>query len=84
MLQIKQFIADENKNKWKKTKTAGEVSQLIVWRFEPSQPLGIISGLKETVMKRYVGERTYETEIRQEEQSEKTGSCWENLRNETV
>ena len=27
--------------------------------FEPSQPLGIISGLKETFIKRYIVERTY-------------------------
>ena len=50
--------------------------------FEPSQPLGIISGLKETSIKRYIAERTYETEIRPEEQSEKTESCRENLWNE--
>ena len=39
--------------------------------FEPSQPLGIISGLKETFVKRYTAERTNETETRPEEQSEK-------------
>ena len=55
----------------------------MIWRFEPSQPLMIISGLKETFIKRYIAERTYETEVRREEQSEKTESCWENLRNET-
>ena len=53
--------------------------ELDIWRFKPSQPLGIITGLKETFIKRYVVERTYETEIRPEEQSEKTESCWENL-----
>ena len=46
--------------------------ELVIWRFEPSQPQGIISGLKETFIKRYIVERTYETEIRPEEQSEKT------------
>ena len=44
----------------------------------------MILGLKETFVKRYIAERTYETEIRPEEQSEKTESCWENLWNETV
>ena len=34
-------------------------------------------------IKRYLAERIYETEIRLEEQSEKTESCWENLWNET-
>ena len=58
------------------------LSKLINWCFEPSQPLGIISGMKEIFMKRYIAERTYETEIRPEEQSEKTESCWENLWNE--
>ena len=31
--------------------------------FEPSQPLGIISGLRETFTKRYVVERTSKAEI---------------------
>ena len=45
---------------------------------------GVLSpGLKETFIKRRIAERTYETEIRPEEQSEKTESCWENLWNET-
>ena len=47
-----------------------------------SQPQRITSGLKETIIKRYIAERAYETEIRPEEQSEKTESCWENLWNE--
>ena len=50
--------------------------------FEPSQSLGIISGLKETLVKGYIVETTSETEIRPEEESEKTESCWENLWNE--
>ena len=53
--------------------------ELVVWCFEPSQPLGTISGLKETFIKRYTAERSSETEIRPEERSEKTESCWENL-----
>ena len=52
------------------------------WCFEPSQPLGIISGLKETFIKRYKVERTNKAEISPEEQSEKMQSCWENLWNE--
>ena len=37
------------------------------------------AGLKETFIMRYTLERTNKTEIRPEEQSEKTESCWENL-----
>ena len=43
--------------------------------FEHSQPLGIISGLKETFIKRYIFESSNKTELRPEEQSEKTESC---------
>ena len=46
------------------------VSKLVDWCFEPSQPLGIISGPKETFTKRYVVKRTNKAEIRPEEQSE--------------
>ena len=53
---------------------------LVIWCFEPSQPLGIISGLKETFIKRYVVERT--NKVRPEERSEKAESCRENLWNE--
>ena len=55
------------------------VCWLVNWCFEPSQPLGIMSGLKETFIKRYIVERTSKAEIRLEEQGEKTESCWENL-----
>ena len=55
---------------------------LVNWCFEPSQSLGIISGLKETFIKRYVVERTNKAELRAEEQSKKTESCRENLWNE--
>ena len=54
-------------------------AQLVNWCFKPSQPLGIISGLKETFIKRHIVERTNKAEIRPEEQSEKTESCRENL-----
>ena len=43
---------------------------------------GVISGLKETFIKRYTVERTNKAEIRPEEQSEKVESCRENLGNE--
>ena len=46
------------------------------------QPLGIISGLKETSMKRYIVERTNKAEIRLKELSEKKESCPENSWNE--
>ena len=42
----------------------------------------MISGQKETVIQRYIVERTNEAEIRPEEQSEKMESCRENLWNE--
>ena len=41
---------------------------------EPRQPLGIISGLKETFIKRYKVEKTNKAEIRPEEKSEKAES----------
>ena len=43
------------------------VSYLVFW---PSQPLGIISVLKKTVIKRYIVERTNKADIRPEEQSQ--------------
>ena len=46
--------------------------QLVIWCLEPSQPLGITSGLKETFIKRHIIETTNKVEIRPEEQSEKT------------
>ena len=42
----------------------------------------IISGLKETFMKRHVIERTNNAEMRPEERSTKAESCRENLGNE--
>ena len=42
----------------------------VSWCFKPSQPQMILSGLKETFIKRYTGERTNKAEIRPEEQSE--------------
>ena len=53
--------------------------ELVTWCFEPSQPLGITSGLKETFIKRKTVEKTNKAEIRPKEQSEKTESCRENL-----
>ena len=54
---------------------------LVNWCFEPSQPLGILSGLKETFIKRHIFKRTNKAVIRPEERSEKTESS-ENLLNE--
>ena len=51
--------------------TALRASKLVNWRFEPSQPLGITSGLEETFIKRYAVEGTNKAEIRPEEQSRK-------------
>ena len=45
--------------------------ELVSWCFEPSQPQRIISGLRKTVIKRCIVERTNEAEIRLEEESEK-------------
>ena len=55
---------------------------LVNWCFECSQPVGIISGLKEMSRKRYIVERINMEEIRQEEHNEKMESCWDNLWNE--
>ena len=49
------------------------------WYFEPSQPQRIISGLRETFIKRNIVEMTNKAEIRPEEQIEKAESCRENL-----
>ena len=57
-------------------------SLLVSWCFKPSQPQRIISGLKETFVKRYIVERTNKADIKPEEQSEKAESCRENLWNE--
>ena len=60
----------------------GGVSYLVIWCFEPSQPLQITSGLNETFIKRHIHERTTnKAEIRPEEQSETAGGFGENLWN---
>ena len=41
----------------------------------------IVSGLRETFIKRQIVERTNKAEVRPEEQSEKSESCWDNLLN---
>ena len=51
------------------------LSLSLSWCFKPSQPQRIISGLKETFIKRYRVERTHRAEVRPEEQSEKAKSC---------
>ena len=42
----------------------------------------IISGLRETFIKKYIVERTNKAELRPEERSEKAESCRENVWNE--
>ena len=68
----------EGKRKKKRVDEEG----LVNWCFKPSQPLGIISGLKETFIKRYIAEGANKAELRPQEQSKKTESCRENLCNE--
>ena len=54
---------------------------LVSWCFKPNQPQRIISGLRETFIKRCIVEKGNKAEIRPEEQGEKTESCRENLWN---
>ena len=54
-------------------------TMMVSWCFKPSQPQRIISGLRETFIKRFIVERTNKAEIRPEEQSEKAGSCRKNV-----
>ena len=55
------------------------LANLVSWCFEPSQPQWIISGLRETFIRRYIVERTNKAEMRPEEQSEKAESFREDL-----
>ena len=55
---------------------------LVSWFSKPSQPQRIISGLRETFVKRYIVEGTNKAEMRPEEQSEKAESCRENIWND--
>ena len=64
--------------------SVSEVSLLVSWCFDASRPLEIISGLKETLIRRSIVERTNKAEIRLEEQSENTEICRENLLNESL
>ena len=68
----------KKEKKKKKKKKKERKKELVNGCFEPSQPLGIISGLKETFIKRYKVERTSKAEIRPEEQSQKTENCRKN------
>ena len=54
---------------------------LASWGFKTSQPQRIISGLKETFVKKHVVNMTNKAEIRPEEQIEKAECCKENLWN---
>ena len=44
------------------------VSKVVGWCFKSSQPQRVTSGLMETVIKRYIVERTNKAEIRPEKQ----------------
>ena len=57
------------------------ISKLVSWCFKPSQPQRIISGLKETFIKKYIVERTNKADLRPEESCEKAESCREILWN---
>ena len=54
-------------------------SVIVSWCFKPSQPQRIKSGLRETLLKRSIVERSNKAEIRPEEEREKAESCRENL-----
>ena len=72
--------AVQSQDRWR---SINNVSLLVSWCFKPSQPQRIISGLRETFIKRYIVKRTNKAETRPKEQNDKAGSCcWENLWNE--
>ena len=55
--------------------SAGQHRKKLGEVLEKMQVNGLISGLQETFVKRYIVERTNKAEIRPEELSEKTESC---------
>ena len=55
----------------KQTKVQRNKGKLVSRYFKPSQPQRIISGLRETSTERYIAEKTNNSEIGPEEQSEK-------------
>ena len=76
LFEVEKVKGEGNKQQQRQRKSI--TSQLVNWCFEPSQPLGIISGLKETFIKRYKVQRTNKADKRPEEQSQKTESRREN------
>ena len=56
--------------------------KLVSWCFKPGRPQTITPGLRETLSKRYIAERTSKIGLKPEEQSEKAESFRENLWNE--
>ena len=54
MLSVEHFLRQPRRRPPLKGRT---VLELVNWCFEPSQPPGIISGLKETLMKRDIVEK---------------------------
>ena len=69
---------DEEEEQSRRKRTIEEVRRriclFVIWCFEPGRLQGIISGLKETFIKRHVVERTYKAELRPEARSEKVGN----------
>ena len=55
-----------------------DAEKLVNLCLEPGQPVGVISGLRKTFVKRHIVERTNKAELKPEEQSEKAESCREN------
>ena len=54
----------------------------MVGALSPVNHKELLSGLRETFIKRYIVERTNKTELRPKENSKKAESCRENLWNE--
>ena len=48
-------------------------TMMVSWCFKPSQPQRIISGLRETFIKRFIVERTNKAEIRPEGENQLPG-----------
>ena len=65
------FTWQRHRSKYLTKMEKKKVGLLVNWCFEPSQPLGVISRLKETFIKKYTVERTNKAEVRPKEQSRK-------------
>ena len=74
----------EQKDRQRGRDRGRERERELIGVFEPIQPLGSISGLKETFLKRHTVERTKKAELRPQEQSEKTELSGEFMESNTV